>query len=290
MSASLGLLSLFGGVTGIPAVVAGLIALARIKLSKGGLRGKGKAIAGISLGLFFSLLFFLVWSALRVPERSTMRMADANQLSQMAFAMENFESVYGYLPGSVPTDKAGVPLVGKGKPQLSWRVQLLPFLEQDNLYNQFHRDEPWDSPNNKRLIPLMPKIYHHPMVDLSGEKGGMTDSSGERRGMTVYRVFTGPRCAFRPGSDKLMHLSDIVDGRSNTILIAESAEPVIWTKPEEMEYDANQPVPKLGEYFRGRYQFVMFDGSIRTVPTSFSEKKLREAIVIDDGLPISSEW
>jgi hypothetical protein len=108
--------------------------------------------------------------------------------------------------------------------------------------------------------------------------------------MTVYRVFTGPRCAFRPGNEKPMHLSDILDGECNTILIAEAAEPVIWTKPDEMEYDADKPIPKLGDYFRGRYQFVTFDGKYHTVPASISEKKLRSAIMIDDEGIGGTEW
>jgi Protein of unknown function (DUF1559) len=263
-----------------PTVSARSLSLDQIKGGKGATKVDRQVWVGIVLGLIVTVLVFVcLGGVLGTRDRDSARMFDANNLRQMALAMEAFEDTYGHLPGSVPVDKFGNPLVGKGKPQLSWRVELLPFLEQQNLYNEFHLDEPWDSPHNQELIPRMPKTYYPIAADLKGE-----------RGLTVYRVFTGPHCTFRPGNDKLMHLSDITDGRSNTILIAESADPVIWTKPDEMEYDAEKPIPKLGEYFCGRYQFVTFDGTVRTVPTSFSEKKLREAIAIDDGNGGMIDW
>src|SRR5262245_19784659 len=48
-------------------------------------------------------------------------------------------------------------IVGKdGKTKHSWRVALLPYLEAQPLYNEYHFDEPWDSEHNKKLIPKMP--------------------------------------------------------------------------------------------------------------------------------------
>ena len=69
--------------------------------------------------------------------------------------MHNYHDTYGTFPPAATTD-------GADKPLLSWRVAILPFLEQQPLYEQFHLDEPWDSPHNKTLIEQMPQVYAIP--------------------------------------------------------------------------------------------------------------------------------
>ncbi len=283
VSLSLGLVSvLLSFLTGLPAVLFGIIALIQIRRNPGHYTGRRKAIVGLVTGIMFSIIGLIALPFLidHARENAT-RMSDAGQLSQMAVAMRNYHDTKGYLPGSLPVrDQDGKPLGPTGKPQLSWRVEILPFIEEDDLYKQFNLAEPWDSPTNKRLIPLMPKMYAHPKAD----------PRWASEGLTVYRVFSGPRCAFQPGADKPIRLTDIMDGQSNTIMIAESADPVVWTKPDEMEYDDNKPIPKLGEYFSGRYQVAIFDGSVRRISTSISDRTLRNAITIDDGEPLGPDW
>src|SRR5262245_822885 len=96
----------------------------------------------------------------------------ANNLKQIMLAFHNYHDLYNGMPSAAICDK-------NGKPLLSWRVAILPLIEQDNLYKQFKLDEPWDSEHNKKLIPMMPKIYAVPNVS----KPGDTD--------TYYRVFYG---------------------------------------------------------------------------------------------------
>src|SRR5438309_10601168 len=84
--------------------------------------------------------------------RSAQRMRSANSLKQILLAFHNFHDASGKFPTAASYSK-------DGKPLLSWRVQILPFIEQTNLYNEFHVDEPWDSEHNKKLIPRMPKIF-----------------------------------------------------------------------------------------------------------------------------------
>src|SRR5215218_9186216 len=74
-----------------------------------------------------------------------------NNLKQLALAWHNFEAVNGHLPPN-QTDK-------KGKALLSWRVQILPYIEELPLYQKFKLDEPWDSENNKKLVDQMPKLF-----------------------------------------------------------------------------------------------------------------------------------
>jgi hypothetical protein len=279
----LGLVSLFlGAFTGVPAIILGLIALIQISGSKGRLTGRGSAIAGIGTGLLFSIFItFALFSSVFAVRNAAARMSDSNNLKQMSLATLNYDDTYGHLPGSVPPpDKFGKAGIGKGKPQLSWRVEILPFIERDDLYNQFHLDEPWDSPHNKQLIPRMPKTYAHPKADPQWAKDGLT----------VYRVFTGLHCAYQPGADHPIRVAQILDGTSNTIMIVESADPVVWTKPDELEYDANKPLPKLGNYFSGGHQVALFDASTRMISPSISERTLRNAITIDDGNVLGPDW
>src|SRR5260370_37344826 len=98
-------------------------------------------------------------------------MKSSNNLKQIGLAMHNYEGVYRTIPPSAICDK-------NGKPLLSWRVAILPYIEQDNLYRQFNLDEPWDSENNKKLIPLMPRTYASPLAPTE-------------EGKTYYKVFGG---------------------------------------------------------------------------------------------------
>jgi hypothetical protein len=175
-----------------------------------------------------------------------------------------------------------------GEPLLSWRVAILPSIGHADLYHQFNLDEPWDGPNNSRLIPLMPEIYAHPL-----------DRAGAARGLTYYRVFTGPNTPFLdpkppfpPGASPLRYPASFRDGTSNTILIVEAGDAVPWTKPYELPYDRTKPLPKLGGHFRnGLFVVALADGTARAVGAQVSEDTLRALIDPDDGRPTGSfDW
>jgi hypothetical protein len=179
-------------------------------------------------------------------------------------------------PGGPPRGGPGVgPGPGfspYGRPLLSWRVSILPFIEQEDLFKQFHLNEPWDSEHNKRLMEKMPKIYEVP---------GRPAPKGE----TFYQVFTGKDALFEGG--KKSRIASIPDGTSNTIMIAEAGEAVPWTKPADMPFTADGPLPKLPDEF-----FVaMCDGSTRAVNRKkVSDQTLRYAIMPADGIPLGADW
>jgi len=87
-----------------------------------------------------------------------------------------------------------------------------------------------------------------------------------------------------------MTLVKTTDGASNTIAVAESANPVIWTKPEDMAFDPKGELPKLGADPKSGFWVLMFDGSVSFKSAKMSEKTLRSAIMPNDGSRLGADW
>jgi prepilin-type processing-associated H-X9-DG protein len=204
----------------------------------------------------------------RVQEASA-RARSQNNLKQIALAMHNYHSVNGALPPHAIYSKDGE------RPLLSWRVAILPYIEQQALYQQFKMDEPWDSPNNKPLIARLPEVYVFPDAPPAKEPG-----------RTYYQIFVGKGAAWeqRP---KGFPLTDFTDGTSNTLIIAEAAEPVIWSKPDDLEFDANKPLPKLSRYNRNGCNVAFADGSVRFIHANIDQAVLKALITRNSGEPIN---
>jgi len=191
---------------------------------------------------------------------------ESNQnLQQIALAFHNYHDTFGVLPtNQLDKDK---------KPLLSWRVQILPFIEQDVLYKQFKLDEPWDSENNKKLVEKMPKMY--------APVRGKFDA-----GVTFYQGFGGSRGSLRIGATIP---ATFRDGTSNTFLIAEAAKPVIWTKPDDMIFDG-KTVPALGGMFDGKFHAAMADGSVNRFRKGVDADILKLLIDPNDGNPLPKDF
>lgn len=184
----------------------------------------------------------------------------ANNLKQIGLAFHNYHDAYVNFPTDI-VDK-------DGKALLSWRVAILPFVEEAVLYQQFKLDEPWDSANNKKLIEKMPKLYAPVRV-----KG--------KAGETFYQVFTGKEAPFVEG--KKLTILQITDGTSNTGMVFEAGEPVIWSKPADMAFDSKKALPKLGGLFDGDFHVAMFDGSVMLLKKNPDEKEMKNLIMHNDG-------
>jgi hypothetical protein len=173
-----------------------------------------------------------------------------------------------------------------GRPLLSWRVVLLPHIGQEALYKQFNLDEPWDGPNNKKLLDKMPKVYAPP----GGDAG---------RGMTNYRgLIAAPGSAVRTAwatlSDKEAPLgvwggrfpAPLEDGTSNTFAVVEAAEAVPWTRPGELDYDPKKPLPKLGGLFPDGFHAGMMDGAVLFISSQVKEADVRGLITANGREPV----
>jgi hypothetical protein len=261
----------------IPAIILGAMGIGEINRSRGRLSGKGMAIAGIVTASASVLLAPAVMIALLVPAVQKVREAAAmtqsqNNLKQIALAMHLYHDINRTLPQRAIYSKDGRPL-------LSWRVTILPFIEQNQLFQRFKLDEPWDSPNNRPLAALMPQTYLLP-TELPG------------LGTTHYQVFVGTNTVFPASSQEKVTLpGGIPDGTSNTILVVEAADPVIWTKPEDLAYDPNRPLPRLGGHFRRGGSVAMADGAVFFIdPATISEQTLRNAITRNDGQALGLDF
>jgi hypothetical protein len=193
-------------------------------------------------------------------------------MKQLGLAMLQYNDQHGRLPPAVVYGKDGQPLY-------SWRVLLLPYLEQQQLYEQFHRDEPWDSPHNLRLLERMPGVYAPP----PGKKSRIPAYH------TVCHVFVGEGTPFE-GKEGRKLSKDFPDGISNTILVIEAGPPVPWSKPEELPYDPHGPLPNLDRLFRDGIRIGMADGSMRFVSKDISETTLRAAITRNGGEGLHPDW
>ena len=208
-------------------------------------------------------------AAVRKAKQAAGAARSANNLKQIGLALHNYADTHNNFPPAAVCDK-------KGRPQLSWRVLILPYIEQDNLYKQFKLDEPWDGPNNKKLLAKMPRTYALP-----SQLPGATD--------THYRVFVGNGAGF----DWLTGtaIGGFPDGLSNTLLCVTGPTAVPWTKPDELEFDPEKDPTKLfGLVVDGKAQVLMADGSVRTLVTLPSKETLKKLIMRNDGQVIGDDF
>jgi prepilin-type processing-associated H-X9-DG protein len=199
------------------------------------------------------------------------RHKSAWNLREIVLAIANYAETYGQFPPAVVRSK-------DGKPLYSWRVLILPFIEEQGLYDRFKLDEPWDSPHNKALLAEEPRLYIPPM--------GCPEPLYE----THYQVFVGPGTAFeRPG----LTFRDFPDGMGNTIMVVEAREGVPWSQPSHLVYELNGPLPALtiypklsGSYFTEKvfgFNAAFADGSVRYLREGIDEAVLRALITRNGG-------
>jgi prepilin-type processing-associated H-X9-DG protein len=219
----------------------------------------------------------VVADAVKRIREASVRMTASNSLRQIGLGLHNYSSAHGVMPVHGVGPK-GAPLKNaKEKPLLSWRVALLPFIEQGNLYRQFKHDEPWDSEHNKKLIPQMPKVY-------APAKPG-------KPGYTHLQMVIGPS-AMQPTAARFPN--SFPDGTSNTIAVVEAAEPVVWTKPDDVMLPGKE-LPKdlkkrFGGLHPGGFNVLLWDGSVRFIRDSVSDRTLGIALNPSDGMVLPSDW
>jgi len=201
-------------------------------------------------------------SALIATRKAADRSQSANNLKQIALAFHMFESANRKFPHSTKSPDPS------HKHPVSWRVMILPFMEQKALYNLYRFDEPWDGPNNSKLLSMVPIQYRHPEAP-----AGSTN--------TPYLAITGEEAMFQPSKETLP--SDVRDGLANTIMVVESESTIPWTKPDDLAYASDKPLPFVGGFFDEGFHAAFGDGSVRFISKTIAESVLRALMTARGG-------
>jgi hypothetical protein len=235
-----------------------------------------QTLPGSNVVAFAPVLTAWRWSPFSHLPRQEMQPAPGNnQLKQIGLALHNFAQANRVFPAGYSAD-------ANGKPLLSWRVYVLPYLGEDALYREFHLDEPWDSPHNKALIARMPPIYRSPR---SKAKPGLTNYLGAAG---ADGMFVRPS----PGSHLGTSFANIVDGTSNTIMTVETpdASAVIWTKPGDFALNKQDPKKRLMGLVPGGFNAGFADGSVRFIPESVNSKILHALFTKSGREAVPMNW
>jgi prepilin-type processing-associated H-X9-DG protein len=232
-------------------------------------------VLGIGGVLCAGILAALLIPAFQSAKAASQRMQSSNNLKQIALAFHNYESAYKRLPPAVQVD-------AEGKPSRSWRVTLLPFLEQSNLYQQYQMDQPWDSPANQVISNTSILTYKNP-ADLTA---GPLETS--------YMVIIGPGTLF--DNDRGTSFAEVTDGLSNTILAVEVVGTgVKWTEPKDLDiktmiFKINAGgANAIGSPFRGGANVAMADGSVKFLSDKMLEATLRAMVTRNGGETVDVE-
>ncbi|HEY2251385.1 MAG TPA: DUF1559 domain-containing protein, partial [Planctomycetaceae bacterium] len=242
-------------------------------------RGADQVYASATIGIDDApQIFAMLLPAIAKARQAATRTQSINNLKQLGLAMHNYASVNNTFPPAV--------LYGPdGKTPYSWRIALLPYLDQAALYGQYDKNEPWDGPNNKLVLAKMPVLFRD-----TGDPADSTFSS--------YYVLTGPSTIFF--GKEGCKIQEITDGLSNTLMIVEAKRDIPWTKPEDIPYAAdvaagdapsravsryitNAALPKLGGHHPDIFLAELGDGSVRALPQKIDPAFLRSLMTRDGG-------
>ncbi len=188
-----------------------------------------------------------------------------NNLKQIGLAMHNYNDATGSFPPAFSAD-------AQGKPLLSWRVHILPFLGEAELHKQFHVNEPWDSEHNMTLVSKMPAVF-----------ASSDDLELTSQGQTRLVVPTGAGMAFE-GKDGIK-IRDFLDGTGNTFIAVEVAADaaVTWTQPDDLAIDVNEPFRNLGGSRGDHFLAAFVDGSVRSIKDSIAADTLKALFTRKSG-------
>lgn len=224
-----------------------------------------------------------IWSLLnpqvQMAREAARRQHSQDNLKQIILAVHNFEAVHGRLPALYSMDASGKPL-------LSWRVHLLPYLENGELYRRFRLDEPWDSEHNRALLSEMPTVYRCP-------------ETADDRFVTNYLAIssessflTSPAKAMFGATTPLgISMKQVTDGTSNTIAIVEVSDgrACEWTRPQDFLVVADMPLDGLGHARDPKVFLTAFgDGSTRVLSRDLDLKSLLGLTTRNGGEPVDS--
>ncbi len=234
-------------------------------------------IAVLAFLLIGGVVALAIYGARQVSKSMTQAMTQLGAQSSygtVGAALSSYQSEHGHFPPVAMKTKDG----SKG---LSWRVAILPQLGYPDLYKQFKLDEAWNHPDNLKLASQIPFQYQ----PLNGSMGTKTH----------IRVFVRNGAMFEfgkhavVGKGKAKDEIGVTDPLSDTIMFVEATDPVDWIEPDELEFNANGPIPALGMPGQNHFFLVTADGLMRMQTKPMNPTNLRAAITAHGGETVNWE-
>ena len=200
---------------------------------------------------------------------------DINKLQSLMLACHNFHDSNKCFPQAYSKDETGKPL-------LSWRVHLLPFMDQDELYKKFKLDEPWDSEHNIKLLDQMPGVFKAATV--------------EKPLLNGHTLFVAPFSGNTAISNSQVKLEEIYDGSSNTagIVMARPQKSVPWTAPQDIEISNETDFPSVlhnlvSDTKTGVTAAAFCDASVHILPLN-NKVDFFHLCTINDGVLLGDDF
>jgi hypothetical protein len=246
-------------------------------------RRECRRVVGICAGAVAVVVVLSIVAAVAIVPHKQVRwlrlreVVVGHKMKQLMSGIAKFESARRRYPSNI-NDSRRAPSMERPRMLLSWRVAILRYLDEEELYQQFHLDEPWDSPHNITLLGRMPRIYACDFPNEKGETrfvffvGGSRSSNGRE----------GPRMAVLNDDPSLRTSVDHLKGTDKVLGLVQAGmdKAVPWTKPEDIPFDVDDPLRNLGETETGGFLATRFDGWVGVIPKNISPRQLAAMIDI----------
>ena len=247
-----------------------------IVVSRYGIWGwKPTIVESLILLAMVGLLVALLLPAVQSASSGGPRERCYGNLKEIGLALHSYHDRYDSFPPAVVYDE-------RGRPMHSWRVLLLPFMEEQALYEAYRFDEPWDGPNNRQLHARMPRTFRCPKH--------ATTAADE----TSYVAIVGPGTAWPEAGART--LDEFRDGTANTLLVVETHNSgICWLEPrdlhvQQMPFAVNSKTQRgISSSHPGGALTLRADGSVRFYSDKTSAEKLRALISVDGGETTTAE-
>jgi prepilin-type processing-associated H-X9-DG protein len=233
-------------------------------------------LAVVVVGFFAcgGVLIALLLPAVQAAREAARRAQCSNNLKQIALALHNYHDVYNTFPPAYIAD-------ADGKPMHSWRVLILPFIENSPMHSMYDFNEPWNGPNNSQFANMMPAVYRCPSEPI------MSNSP-------AYLAISGKGSIFNNGDGS--QIADITDGTANTIMVAEVAGANFnWMEPRDLDMttmamaiNSVKDGTTISSHHPGGAQAAFGDGSVRFLAQTIDMNTLRLLLQRDDGQAVGA--
>jgi len=226
----------------------------------------------ISACCIFGILIALLLPAVQQAREAARRSACGNNLKQIGLALHNYHDVYNTFPPAYIPDATG-------KPMHSWRVLILPFIDEAPMHDAYDFGKPWDHPDNLAVTRNIPLVFRCP-------------SAPAQLASAQYVFITGKGTCF--DGSKGIRLRDIDDGPSQTLLVVEAHDQVMqWSEPRDLDFMdlVSNPGGTTGPSTAhiGGFHALRVDGSVTFISESIDPEILK-ALVTPRGKETVGEY